>query len=157
MQHTAIPSRQPLDASSYDDGLEPILVTSIDTSMSGSEGGQDDDIPSIQEVLTALEDPDCRKIILTAETPMKADELSDVCDIPRSTVYRKLERLQVASLVEEHVEVHPDGGRIHRYERNIDHLRITLTEGEAEFDIERPRQTAADKLEEIWSRMGEKI
>lgn len=49
--------------------------------------------PSLQAVLDALDDPDCREILRAIDEPMTASEISDATDIPSSTVYRKLDLL----------------------------------------------------------------
>lgn len=49
--------------------------------------------PSLQAVLDALDDPDCREILRVIDEPMTACEISDATDIPSSTVYRKLDLL----------------------------------------------------------------
>ena len=51
------------------------------------------DHPQLQVVLDALDDPECRTIIEQMEAPMTAKELSENCDVPLSTTYRKLDLL----------------------------------------------------------------
>jgi hypothetical protein len=46
-----------------------------------------EDPPSLQAVLDALDDADCRTILRETAEPMTATELIDACDIPKSTVY----------------------------------------------------------------------
>jgi len=42
----------------------------------------DEDAPDLQEVLDALDDPDCREIVRVLERPMTADEISDRAGVP---------------------------------------------------------------------------
>lgn len=44
---------------------------------------------------------------------MTARELIEICDIPPSMVYRKLDLLSTASIVRERLEIHPEGGSGH--------------------------------------------
>jgi len=41
-----------------------------------------EDSPSLQAVLNALDDADCRAILRETTEPMTATELIDTCDIP---------------------------------------------------------------------------
>jgi len=75
----------------------------------------DEDAPDLQEVLDALDDSDCRKIVRALEEPMTADEISDRSGVPLSTTYRKLDLLTEASLLEEGTEIRPDGQHASRY------------------------------------------
>lgn len=42
-----------------------------------------EDAPSLQAVLDALDDADCRAILRETAEPMTATELIDACEIPR--------------------------------------------------------------------------
>lgn len=81
---------------------------------------------SLQDVLKPLEDADCRAILRETSDPMTANELIAVCDIPRSTVYRKLDLLSRSSLVRERNTINPEGGRVTQYERNFADVTISV-------------------------------
>lgn len=85
--------------------------------------------PALQDVLDALDDPECRAIIGQLERPMSATELSDACEIPLTTVYRKLELLTDASLLEERIEIRTDGRHTTRYAVAFDGVGIELVDG----------------------------
>ena len=113
-----------------------------------------DESPDLQEVLDALDDPDCRAIVNVLEHPMTADQISDAADIPLSTTYRKLDLLTEASLLEEGVEIRPDGQHASRYTIAFEEVVIALTE-DLEFDVDvarRPR-TADERLANLWSEV----
>ncbi len=80
--------------------------------------------PPIQAVLDALEDPACRTIVETVETPMTASEISDACDIPLSTTYRKLDLLTEATLLEEQTEIREDGHHTTRYVLAVESVEL---------------------------------
>jgi DNA-binding transcriptional ArsR family regulator len=114
----------------------------------------DDDSPDLQEVLEALHDDDCREIVGVLSEPMTADEIADATDIPLSTTYRKLDRLTEAELLEEGVELRPDGQHASRYVVSFDEVAITLSE-EMEFEVDlshKPRR-ADERLATIWSEV----
>lgn len=84
-----------------------------------------------EAVLTALEDPDCRALLeAAAEKPLTAGELTDRCEIPRSTTYRKLERLTEAGLLEERVRLSTDGKHASEYRRTFDDVTVSLSEAD---------------------------
>lgn len=114
-----------------------------------------EDASSLQDVLDALDDADCRAILRESAEPMTANELIDACDIPRSTLYRKLERLSRASLVREQVTINPGGGRTMKYERDFEDVTISMDEDDDfSVTIKRPPRKVDERLADIWSKMG---
>ena len=87
-----------------------------------------DDSPDLQSVLDALDDADCRTIIRHLDEPKTATEVSEECDIPMSTTYRKLDLLTDASLLVEGTEIRPDGHHATRYELDFETVSLGLTE-----------------------------
>ncbi|UIP01598.1 helix-turn-helix domain-containing protein (plasmid) [Halobaculum sp. CBA1158] len=117
-----------------------------------------EDTPALQDVLDALDDPECRAILRETVEPMTANELIEACDIPKSTVYRKLELLSSASLVRERDSINPGGGRVTHYERSFDDVTISMDEtGEFSVSVDRPPQSADERLADIWSMMGDEV
>ena len=89
---------------------------------------------------------------------MTATDLIDTCDIPKSTLYRKLELLSQASLVHEQDAITPGGGRTTKYERDFDDVTISMDEeGYLSVTIERPPRNADERLADIWSKMGDEL
>jgi DNA-binding transcriptional ArsR family regulator len=87
--------------------------------------------PDGDTVLTALEDPDCRALLeATTDEALTASELIERCGVPRSTTYRKLERLTEAGLLEERVRISPDGKHASEYRRAVEDITITLGDSE---------------------------
>lgn len=114
--------------------------------------------PSLEDILVALEDTDCRAILRETTEPMTANELIDTCDIPRSTLYRKLERLSAASLVRERTQINPEGGRTTQYERDFDDVIISMDDANGfSVTVERPARKADERLADIWSKMGDEL
>ena len=110
--------------------------------------------PSATDVCSALDDPDCREIIRTLEEPMTATELTTRCDIPQSTLYRKLETLTDASLLEESTEIRRDGHHASEYAVAFEEITLTLEDDRTlAVRIERPAQTADERLADLWSEV----
>lgn len=119
---------------------------------------EDEDSPTLQGVLDALDDPDCRTILREMDEAMTANDLNDACDIPKSTLYRKLDLLSDASLVRKQDTINPGGGRTTYYERSFDDVTISISEtGDFTVDVERPPQSTGDRLADIWSKMGDEL
>ena len=112
--------------------------------------------PEPSTVLSALDDPDCRDIISCMEDPMTASQLSEVCDIPLSTMYRKLERMSNATLLHEGTEIRPGGQHATRYEVNFEDVIFSLDdERNFQVRINRPARTPDERLASLWSQVRE--
>lgn len=126
----------------------------------GRDGSDDADAPSLQDVLDALDDPECRWILGQTGSPVTATELLERCSMSRSTLYRKLDLLIRASFLDEHVRTGETGGRVTRYQRDVSGIDITF-DTEDEFnvtvDIERPTRAADERLAAMWSRVGDEL
>lgn len=108
----------------------------------------------LQSVLDALDDADARTIIRGLEKPMTASEISERCDIPLSTTYRKLDLLTEASLLTEGTAIRADGHHATTYEVSFEAVRVLLTEGrEFEVEIEGGEQGPDERLADIWSKV----
>lgn len=99
-----------------------------------------------ETVLAALDDPDCRRLLeATTDEALTAQELTERCDVPRSTTYRKVDRLTEAGLLEERVRLRRDGKHTSEYHRTFEDVTITLSEGEGfEVGISRTDAVAGD-------------
>lgn len=87
---------------------------------------------SVQELLDVLNDAGSRAILeATSETALSANEVSEVCDLPLSTTYRKLELLTEVGLVEERTRVRRSGKHPNEYIRSVSNVMVSLdgTEG----------------------------
>lgn len=126
--------------------------------MTGGTPDTADSDPELQAVLDALDDPDCRTILHHLDRPMTAHELMDACDLPQTTTYRKLNRLEEASLIEEDLEVREDGHHTTRYTRAFAGVLIGLY-GDDLFDVSllRSPETADERLTRFWTAMREEL
>lgn len=117
-----------------------------------------DDAPDAETVLGALHDEDCRTILTELAEPRTARELLEQCEIPRSTLYRKLDRLVESTLVREGTEIRQDGSHASRYDVDFEEVCITRNaDADLEVEIERPAKRADERLAELWSEVRREI
>lgn len=84
----------------------------------------------ISTVLAVLEDDDCRAILrATGDEPRSAGELCELCDISSSTVYRKLDALTDAGLLEESVRLSQSGSHSNEYSLAVSALEVSFDGG----------------------------
>jgi DNA-binding transcriptional ArsR family regulator len=115
-----------------------------------------EDPPDLQSVLDALDDTACRTIVKHLDEPKTASEISEECDIPMSTTYRKLDLLTEASLLIEGTEIRSDGHHTTRYRVDFEHIEISLTdERKLDATVRRPSRTADERLASMWSEVRE--
>jgi predicted transcriptional regulator len=87
-------------------------------------------------LLQAVNDEDCHAILNAIDQDAKTvKELSEECEIPLSTAYRKVNRLQQADLVEEKVQLGGPGSHANVYEQDFEGAVIFLDE-DGEFSVE---------------------
>lgn len=111
-------------------------------------------VPSAAAICAALDDPDCREIIRNLDEPMTAAELTSRCDVPQSTLYRKLELLTDATLLEESTEIRKDGHHASKYSVAFEEILLFLEDDRSiGVSIERPARTADERLAELWSEV----
>jgi DNA-binding transcriptional ArsR family regulator len=114
----------------------------------------DEHAPDPQAVLDALGDEACRAIVGELTEPLTASELSERCDVPLSTTYRKLETLTDAGLLAERTEVRSDGHHTTQYARAFENVSIGVAEdGSLTLSVARPPEGAEDRLARLWSEV----
>lgn len=78
-------------------------------------------------VLAAIKEQDCRKILeKTADETLTASELSEACSIPLSTVYRKVERLTDAGLLNEQIRPAASGKPMNEYTHDLTDISLSI-------------------------------
>ena len=98
-----------------------------------------DDPVDAGTVLGALEDDACRAILeATNEESLTATELSEQCDIPMSTAYRKVEKLTEADLVEERVRINTSGKHATEYRKSFDDVLVSVDGGDIAVEMTKP-------------------
>ena len=85
---------------------------------------------------------------------MTASEVSEACDIPMSTTYRKLDLLSEASLLAEGTQVRSDGHHATQYRLAFDSVTFGLTEARTlSVTIGRPARSAEERLASLWGEV----
>jgi len=105
------------------------------------------------EVFALLDDAYARSLLsATSHEPMTAPELSDQCEMSKSTVYRRLNKLEECGLVSAVHVPDPDGNQRKRYEAQLDELVVSLDEGEFELNLQTTTRTQefADAFTDLW-------
>jgi len=120
-----------------------------------SARGEDSE-PDPGAVFRALADEDGRTILRTLEEPMTASQISESCDIPLSTTYRKLELLTDAGLLTESTRIREDGQHTTVYSVAFDSVTVDLDEENAvSVEISEPERGRERRLAELWSEVRE--
>lgn len=121
-------------------------------SVFGSEWGTVPDEPPPDEILALLDDEYAQAILRHSRTTaMSAKDLSDVCGVSISTIYRRADRLVDSGLLAERRIVDGDGHYFSLYEARLDELTVRLTDDG--FDVmvtEKPTGDLADRFTEMW-------
>lgn len=82
-----------------------------------------------QQVLDILDSGRCRALLGTlGEGAFTASELAERQDIPRSTLYRYLNRLVEAGLVEESLRLEPGGHHRSEFSRSVTDIVVSLSD-----------------------------
>lgn len=114
--------------------------------------------PDVGDVLDALADDAARRIVTALSEPKTASELSEECEIPLSTTYRKLEKLTEASLLDESTDIRRDGQHTTRYAVAFEEVAVSVDEeNERAFavEFERSEQARDERLADLWSELRE--
>jgi DNA-binding transcriptional ArsR family regulator len=115
-----------------------------------------EETPEPSEVLDALSDDAATSIITALEEPKTASQVSEECDIPLSTTYRKLDTLAEVDLLEESTEIRRDGQHTTRYTVAFDEVTVSVTEDDGlVVELSRPERPADERLADLWSRVRE--
>lgn len=122
----------------------------------------DDDSGDVESplptVLAVLDDPDCREILRVTTEPRTPNEIADLCDLPETTLYRKLNQLTTASLIRKQVTVDSETGQMTEYVRSFEGVAVTMDDkGEFNIEIDERERPPEDRLSDLWSKMGDEI
>lgn len=102
---------------------------------------------SIQGVLDALDDAECRAILeVTTGGSMTAAEIADECDLPSSTAYRKIDLLDDADLLTEELRIRRSGKHVSEYTCAVDDVTLSVSEGGVELSVSRTDAAAGTDL-----------
>lgn len=102
------------------------------------------------EVLELMADEYAKEMLaLLTDDRLSATEISDRLDAAESTVYDRLERLEVAGLVNEHLQVDPDGHHHHVYDARVDAVLVEIEDGGYRVRLQ-VTEDPADRIAQMW-------
>lgn len=102
---------------------------------------------SIQAVLDALDDTDCRAILEATRGDSKtASEIADECDLPSSTAYRKIDQLDDADLLTEQLRIRRSGKHVSEYACAVDDVTLSVGESGVELAVSHAQADAEPDL-----------
>ncbi|OIB58021.1 winged helix-turn-helix domain-containing protein [Natrialba sp. SSL1] len=126
----------------------------MDHESSSADDTPDEEQPPVETVLQTLDDDTCRQILTALDEPKAATALCEECDVPSSTMYRKLDLLREAALVEEYTEVRRDGPNATLYERNFTTIAVGIDDAdEFTVQVKRPAEQPEDRMATFWTEM----
>lgn len=103
-----------------------------------------------EEVFDLLADDYAREILAHADRkPMSAKELSKECDAHHTTIYRRIERLRAIDLINERLQVDPEGHHYAMYDTNLESMTVKLDDGEYLIRIQMKRDPV-DRMANMW-------
>lgn len=91
-------------------------------------------------------------LTVTDRRAASAQTLEEHCDASLATVYRRIEELLELGLLSAQTEFQPNGNHYERFESNLDHLAVSLEDGNLEVAVDRC-DDAPDRLRVIWDAM----
>lgn len=109
-----------------------------------------------EEVLDLLTDTGTREVLIHAyRKAMTARELSEVCGVHHSTIYRRIERLQSHNLLEEQGRIDPDGHHATAYKTKLQEVTVKLrTDG---YNVQlRVKERPSERMAQMWKDIREK-
>lgn len=105
--------------------------------------------PDPETVATLLADEAARTILIeTVGEPRSATELSEVCQVSGPTVYRRLESLERAELIDAETRLDPDGDHYEVYSATLDRVVFDLQPEALDCSVDR-RERMADRFTDI--------
>jgi DNA-binding transcriptional ArsR family regulator len=113
---------------------------------------------SLQQILDALSDPDCRAIVDALEEPRGAQAIAERCELPQTSTYRKLEQLCEAGILREGTRVRTDGHHVTTYEPAVEGLFVAIGGAESfDYELVDELTSADERLAQFWARISEEV
>jgi len=98
--------------------------------------GSDEHSPDVAEVLSLLSDEYARRVLSAlVDEPLSASELVDRLDMSRATVYRRLDRLEAAGVLESSMRIDLDGHHRQRFHVVVDRLHLQVEPDGVDIEV----------------------
>lgn len=109
--------------------------------------------PDPEAVFEALDDDACREILAALDEPMSASRVAEAAEVPVSTTYKKLDKLEEASLLAEETQLREGGHHRSRYLRDFGRLEVEVEDRQFVVDVERRLARPERRLVDVWSEI----
>ncbi|RXK49033.1 winged helix-turn-helix domain-containing protein [Halorientalis pallida] len=104
-----------------------------------------------EDVLAVLDDEYATDILVeTSAEPRSARRLAELCDASRSTVYRRIERLQAHDLLETRQQLDPEGHHREVYAARLQRVTVELTDDGLDVSVDRAEEDAASRFTRLY-------
>jgi predicted transcriptional regulator len=111
------------------------------------------DDPDLSTLVSLLDDEHVRTILAeTSADPLSAAELAERCGVSDSAIYRRVDRLEAADLLDERTRPRSDGHHESVYVATLETFELTIRDGELSWTIERTETDVADELTRLWGK-----
>ncbi|MGY5142991.1 MAG: ArsR/SmtB family transcription factor [Candidatus Nitrosopumilus sp. bin_32a] len=108
------------------------------------------------EIIAILSDEQSREIIsLLSKTELTIQQVSNLLNIPQSTAYRKIRKLEELKIVKKTKVVRTLEGQDESYYKNWTfQINVTFRDGELSYSLEHVKME--DKIVRLWQKFSEK-
>ena len=89
-------------------------------------------------------------LVIASERSVRVPDVADRLDVSDPTVYRRIDPLVEANLLEEHRRIDRDGNQHKEYETILDEVTFAIEDGSYTVDIQ-VDQDLTDDFESMWS------
>jgi len=111
------------------------------------------DDPDLATLVGLLDDEHVRTILAaTNAEPLSAATLSDRCGVSTSAIYRRVDRLVDAGLIDERTRPRSDGHHDTVYVATLERFELVVADGEVDWTIDRTNRDVADELTRLWGK-----
>lgn len=111
------------------------------------------DDPDLDTLVGLLDDDHVRTILAaTSATPLSASALSERCGVSPSTVYRRVDRLVDAGLLDERTRPRSDGHHDTVYVAALERFELRVEDGDLTWTVDRTDGDVADELTRLWGK-----
>jgi len=110
---------------------------------------------NVSEILVILSDEQNREIIKqVTNAEMTIQQISDLLNIPQSTAYRKVRKLEELKIIKKTKVIRTLEGLDESYYKNwIYEIVVTFREGELSYSLEHAK--IEDKIVRLWQKFSE--
>ena len=105
-------------------------------------------------IIALLDDEYAREILIrTSAEPMSANTLSEVCDASPPTIYRRLEQLEGAGLVEGQTIPEEGGHHYTVYSARLERFAVEIMDGSMDAEIRYREEHVADRFTRLYEEL----